>query len=113
MSTHDRRDAAPPLPAPDRDPRHPPLPPALLQLNARVWGITAGLVAGLALFLATNILVLRGGAVVGPHLGLLGVYLPGYRVSFVGSLIGFVYFFVIGYGAGRLVGTLYNALARR
>ena len=86
---------------------------ALLQLNARVWGITVGLVAGLLLFVATNVLVLRGGDVVGPHLGLLGVYLPGYSVSFVGSLIGFVYAFVIGYAVGRLIGTVYNAVANR
>lgn len=85
----------------------------LLRLNARVWGITVGLVAGLALFLATNILVLRGGDVVGPHLGLLGIFLPGYRVSFVGSLIGFVYAFVIGYAVGRLVGAVYNAVTDR
>ena len=79
----------------------------------RVWGITVGLVAGLLLFAATNVLVLRGGEVVGPHLGLLGVYLPGYRVTFVGSLIGFVYAFVIGYALGRLIGTVYNAVADR
>ena len=86
---------------------------SLLRLNARVWGITVGLVAGLLLFVATNVLVLRGGDVVGPHLGLLGVYLPGYRVTFVGSLIGFVYAFVIGYALGRLIGTVYNAVADR
>ena len=74
---------------------------------------TVGLVAGLLLFVATNVLVLRGGDVVGPHLGLLGVYLPGYSVSFVGSLIGFVYAFVIGYALGRLIGTVYNAVADR
>lgn len=86
---------------------------ALLNLNARAWGITVGITAGLLLFIVTNILVLRGGEVVGPHLGLLGVILPGYRVTFLGSLIGFVYAFVIGYGLGRLVGTVYNAVARR
>ena len=86
---------------------------ALLRLDARVWGITVGLIAGLVLFVATNVLVLRGGDVVGPHLGLLGVYLPGYRVTFVGSLIGFVYAFVIGYALGRLIGTVYNAVADR
>jgi len=100
-------------------PRHPAAPrdpgarEALLRLNARVWGITVGLVAGLLLFVATNVLVLRGGDVVGPHLGLLGVYLPGYSVTFVGSLIGFVYAFVIGYALGRLIGTVYNAVASR
>lgn len=86
---------------------------ALLRLNARVWGITVGLIAGLMLFVATNVLVLRGGEVVGPHLGLLGVFLPGYRVTVLGSVIGFVYAFVIGYAVGRLVGTVYNAVADR
>ena len=86
---------------------------ALLRLNARVWGITVGLIAGLLLFVATNVLVLRGGDVVGPHLGLLGVFLPGYSVTFLGSLIGFVYAFVIGYALGRLVGAVYNAVADR
>jgi hypothetical protein len=82
----------------------------LLRVKARAWGIAFGLTLGLGLFVATNILVLKGGAVVGPHLGLLGVFLPGYRVTFAGSLIGFVYMFVIGYGFGRLVGHLYNGL---
>lgn len=84
----------------------------LLRLNARAWGVAFGLVLGLGLFLATNILVLRGGEVVGPHLSLLGVFLPGYRVTFLGSLVGFVYLFVIGYGLGRLIGEVYNRLVR-
>lgn len=83
----------------------------LLRLNARAWGIAVGLMLGLGLFLATNILVLKGGPVVGPHLGLLGIYLPGYQVTFVGSLIGFVYMFVFGYGFGRLIGEVYNRMA--
>lgn len=85
---------------------------ALLRLNARAWGIAVGLLLGLGLFLATNILVLRGGEVVGPHLSLLGVFLPGYSVTFVGSLVGFVYLFVIGYAFGRLIGAVYNRLVR-
>ncbi len=85
---------------------------ALLRINARAWGIAVGLILGLGLFIATNVLILRGGEVVGPHLGLIGVYLPGYSVTFAGSLIGFIYMFVIGYGLGRLIGTIYNAVAR-
>jgi hypothetical protein len=69
-----------------------------------------GLICGLGLFLATNLLILRGGPNVGQHLGLLRAYFPGYSVTFVGSLIGFVYTFVIGYGLGRVVGTVYNKL---
>jgi hypothetical protein len=81
-----------------------------LRLNARAWGLALGLLFGLGLFIATNILVLKGGSVVGPHLALLGAYLPGYRVTFAGSLIGFGYGMVIGYCAGRLLGTVYNQL---
>jgi len=83
---------------------------ALLRLNARAWGIGMGLLFGVGLFLATNILVVRGGADAGQHLQLLWIYFPGYSVSFVGSLIGFVYAFVVGYGLGRLIGSLYNRL---
>lgn len=84
----------------------------MLRLNARAWGIAVGLLLGGGLFVATNILVLKGGPVVGPRLGLLGVYLPGYRVSFAGSLLGFVYLFVIGYGLGSLIARVYNRFAR-
>jgi hypothetical protein len=86
---------------------------ALLRLNARAWGIGMGLLLAVGLFLATNILVIRGGENVGQHLGLLSIYLPGYSVSFVGSLIGFVYAFVGGYGLGRIIGAVYNRLVSR
>jgi hypothetical protein len=83
----------------------------LLQLNERAWGISTGLLLGLGLFAATNILVLKGGAQVGTHLSLLAVYFPGYSVTFLGSLVGFVYAFVLGYALGRLIGHVYNRLA--
>ena len=82
----------------------------MLRLNARAWGIAIGLLLGGGLFVATNVLVLKGGPNVGPHLSLLGVYLPGYSVTFVGSLIGFVYLFVIGYAIGRVIGMVYNRM---
>jgi len=81
---------------------------AVRRLNARVWGITGGLLCGGGLFLATIFLVVKGGPEMGQHLGLLATYFPGYRVSVIGGLIGFVYAFVLGYGAGRLVGSVYN-----
>ncbi len=84
----------------------------LLRLNARAWGIALGLLFGLALFLATALLVMKGGPTVGAHLGLLGEYLPGYRVTWPGAFIGFVYLFVVGYAVGRIIGGVYNALAR-
>lgn len=84
---------------------------ALLALNARAWGISTGLVLGGALFVATNVLVIRGGPNMGQHLRLIRAFFPGYSVSFVGSLIGFVYAFVIGYALGRIVGEVYNRVS--
>ncbi len=81
---------------------------SLVRFSEQGWGLAFGSTAGVGLFLATIVLVLRGGINVGEHLNLLGVYLPGYSVSYVGSLIGFVYAFVIGYGAGRTIATIYN-----
>lgn len=83
---------------------------AVRRLNARAWGVAGGLVLALGLFAATNFLVIRGGEVVGPHLELLSLYFPGYRVTFVGSLIGFIYAFVLGYILGRTVGWVYNRM---
>ncbi len=84
---------------------------ALLRLNARAWGIAFGLLLGGGLFIATNVLVLKGGPTVGQHLQLLGVFFPGYRVTFLGSFVGFIYAFVLGYAIGRLIGVVYNRLA--
>ena len=83
---------------------------AIRRLNARAWGISIGLLLGGGLFIATNVLVLRDGPNVGQHLGLLSVYLPGYKVTFLGSLVGFVYLFVLGYALGRFIGGVYNKL---
>jgi len=81
----------------------PTLQHELIRINARAWGVSIGLLFGLTILIATNVLVWRGGEHVGHHLGRLGNVLPGYDVTFVGSLIGFVYFFVAGYAFGRLV----------
>lgn len=83
---------------------------SIRRLNARAWGIALGLLTGGSLFVATNVLVLKGGENVGQHLQLLSVFFPGYSVTFVGSLVGFVYLFVLGYGVGRVVGSVYNWL---
>ena len=86
---------------------------ALARLNARAWGIAIGLLGGGGLFLATMILLMKGGQNVGQHLALLRAYFPGYSVTIPGSFIGFVYGFVVGYGLGRLIGMVYNKLTVR
>ncbi|HTY77432.1 MAG TPA: hypothetical protein VMI34_06425 [Candidatus Bathyarchaeia archaeon] len=81
-----------------------------VRLNAVVTGLVTGLMAGLALFIATNWLVVKGGAVVGPHLVLLNQFFLGYRVTFLGSLIGFAWAFGLGFMAGFAMVRIYNAL---
>jgi hypothetical protein len=83
---------------------------AIRRLNARAWGWAFGLLLGGGLFVATAFLLIKGGEDVGTHLNLLGVFLPGYTVTWLGAVIGFIYMFVIGYAVGRLIGTVYNKL---
>jgi hypothetical protein len=83
----------------------------LVRLNARIHGLVTGMVLGCGLFIATNWLVLKGGKSVGRHLALLGQFFIGYRVSFLGSLIGFAYAFVCGFIVGYSVAWMYNRFA--
>lgn len=72
--------------------------------------ISFGLVAGFLIFLLTAILLIKGGEVIGPHLSLLGQYLPGYTVSWGGSVIGFMWGVIIGGLFGGVFGSIYNKL---
>jgi hypothetical protein len=83
---------------------------AVIRLNGHILGFVIGIIEALVIFVATNWLVLKGGEVVGPHLGLLGQFFIGYDVTFVGSLIGAAYGFVTGYLSGLIIGWIYNAV---
>ena len=73
---------------------------AFARLDRLALGLAIGLVAGTAVFLATVILLLKGGEVIGPNLALLGQYIPGYAVSWRGSLTGAAGGFLGGFVAG-------------
>ena len=81
---------------------------AVVRLNGHILGFVLGSVGALIIFGATNFLILKGGEVVGPHLGLLDQFFIGYSVSLVGSLIGAAYAFVIGYVGGLFIAWVYN-----
>jgi hypothetical protein len=85
---------------------------AIVLLNAKLLGIVLGILLGTGLFLATNFLVLKGGENVGAHLGLLANFFPGYRVTFLGSIIGFCYAFGLGFVTGGMIGSVYNKFAK-
>lgn len=83
---------------------------ALARASQQGWGIAIGSLCAVGLFVATNWLVIKGGPNPGPHLSLLSIYFPGYSVTFLGSLIGFVYAFVGGYAVGRTIAAVYNRM---
>jgi len=91
---------------------------AVVVLNSKMLGLVLGVLFGLIIFIATNWLVLKGGYrtpdgryVVGPHLQLLSQFFIGYRVSFLGSIIGFLYGFAVGTLGGAAIGWIYNKIA--
>jgi hypothetical protein len=104
-----------------------PLPPpdeavgGLLDvLDPVAMGAAAGTIGALVLFLATMLLVLRGGPVIGPNLALVGQYLPGYSVTAFGSLLGLAYGGALGFAGGwtfarirNVAPHLFIGLARR
>jgi hypothetical protein len=76
----------------------------LVRINARAWGVATGALLGVGLFLATLVLLWKGGSDVGAHLGRLSYVLPGYDVSYAGAFLGLIYGFFIGYALGRVLG---------
>ncbi len=86
---------------------------AIAKMRASVMAVVFAMVGGIGLFLATVWLLIQGGTDVGKHLGLLGQYLPGYRVTWGGAFLGLVYGAVIGAVIGWLVSTIYNRIAAR
>jgi ABC-type nitrate/sulfonate/bicarbonate transport system permease component len=90
---------------------------AVVRLNAKMLGLILGFFFGVAIFIATNWLVVKGeyltpssNHVIGPHLQLLSQFFIGYKVSFVGSIIGFAYGFAVGTLSGALIGWIYNRI---
>lgn len=85
---------------------------AVLRLNANILGLVLGIIAGFAIFVATNFLLLKGGNVVGPHLGLLRNFFPYYSVTFLGSIVGLGWGFLSGYVAGFITASIYNLVVK-
>ncbi len=69
-------------------------------------GIAVGALWGCGVAAATLILVAKGGAHVGPMLGLLNQYWPGYSVTWAGSMVGLAW----GFGSGWLFGFCFASL---
>lgn len=80
----------------------------VIRLSRNVLGLTLGMLVAAGIFLATIILVIKGGPDVGSHLQLLNQYFPGYRVTWGGSFLGAFYGFLVGYINGWIIASVYN-----
>lgn len=81
------------------------------RMDVVAMAIAMGSLFAIALILLTAVLLLKGAAPgehVGTHLALLGVYLPGYTVSWGGSVIGGLYGAVAGAVLGFIWAVLWN-----
>src|ERR1700741_3022080 len=81
------------------------------RIDVMALAIALGTVVAVGLFLMTAALLVKGappGMPVGTHLNLLGFYLPGYSVSWGGSLIGAGYAWMIGASIGFVWAVLWN-----
>jgi protoporphyrinogen oxidase len=81
---------------------------AFARYDAVALGAAVGAVAGGTLFLATALLLLRGGANVGANLSLLGNYLFGFEMTWAGALAGLLEVGVYGFAFGWLLAKLIN-----
>ena len=86
---------------------------SLVRLNMFIMGAMTGIFAGLLLWFATAILLLRGGPNVGQNLSLLGVFLPGYEVSWAGAWIGLFWGLILGGLSGAILYGSYAATLSR
>ena len=89
-----------------------------IRFNARILGLTAGTLAAVVIYIATQASIVKWGGDSGGYLGLLAIFFPGYSVSSAGAWIGafwaFIYF---GTGSwlsyrvyGKVLGTRISAL---
>lgn len=81
------------------------------RMDTVAFGLSTGITSGLLLFLATIILVIKDGPMIGANLQLLNAYFPGYHVNLPGSLVGLFYGTVIGFIFGWVVAYLRNFCA--
>ena len=73
---------------------------AFAKLDPVAMGVAVGTVSGLLIFIATVMLVIKGGPVVGPNLSLLGNFLFGFDVTWGGSLVGLLEGGIGGFALG-------------
>jgi len=85
---------------------------AFARLDPVGLALAVGAISGAALFVATAVLLVRGGVQVGFHLGRLAYFLPGYSVSWPGAFVGLVEGGLLGCMLGLALALAWNLYHR-
>jgi protoporphyrinogen oxidase len=81
---------------------------AFARLDPLALGTSIGIVSGVGLFLATAILLLKGGEIIGPNLSLISNFFPWFTATWRGALIGLAEAGALGFGVGMVIAWLRN-----
>mgnify|MGYP001367910496 CR=1 FL=1 len=81
---------------------------AFAKIDPVALGVAVGVVSGFGIFMASVVLLLRGGSAPGPTLSLLGNYLFGFEVTWGGAVIGLLEGGLLGFAVGALAAGLRN-----
>jgi hypothetical protein len=81
-------------------------------LNSRIAAIITGFVSGATIWLATAILLWKGGNNVGENLAVIGTFLTGYRMTWGGAWMGFLWGALLGGVAGWIMYSSYAITLR-
>jgi len=79
-----------------------------MKLNTKAFALTAGIIWGISIFIATIWILISGSQ--GKTISLLGVFYFGYSCSIGGAFIGLIWGFVDGLIVGFIFAWLYNLL---
>jgi hypothetical protein len=82
----------------------------IVPIGGKALGLALGAVVAGGLIVTTNWLVLRGTADESVHAQMLDNYLPGYSISFLGSLIGAIQLFLFVFFLCMLWSWIYNRI---
>ena len=85
---------------------------SIIRFNSQIFGLIFGLLLGLLIFIVTIWMVFKKDPEMSAFLQLLEQFLPGYSVSFYGSLIGSIYGFAIGSLFGTLIDRTYKLFVK-
>ena len=83
---------------------------AFARYDAVALGFALAIPAAFGLFIATAILLIKGGPAVGANLSLLSNYIVGFRVNWAGAFVGMLEVGLLGFGFGWGMAKMINAV---